>query len=158
MELVDIRIGGITFKSSLEWIFHPTENFILARHDSQRGILKIAIAETAIGTNGDAASLRKEAETLISSDQPLAAFDLTDERVGETLFGTATYHVYKDTHQYLTRLWYIVHDNNMVIATYGCPWEQRNHPEVQNEIQQCHQMMHTVKFTGSSQEVESGEA
>ncbi|GEM_PF-3590810 len=156
MELVDIRIGGITFKSSLEWIFHPTENFILARHDSQKGILKIAIAETAIGSNGDAVSLRREAESLISSDQPLEAFDLSEKRQGDTLFGTASYHVYKDDHQYLTRVWYIVQNNNMVIATYGCPWDQQNTPEVENEIQQCHQMMHTVEFTPSIDEVEEG--
>ncbi len=154
MELVDIRIGGITFKASLEWIFHPTENFILARHDSQRGILKIAIAETDYGESADSATLRREAETLITSDQPLTPFDISDVTEGNMLVGTASYHVYKDGHQFLTCLWFIGQGNNMVIATYGCPWDQRDHPEVQNEIQQCHQMMHTVTFVGSSQEVE----
>ena len=154
MELVDIRIGGIHFKASEEWIFHPTENFILARHDSQKGILKISIAETEHTDVTDRTLLLQEAESLISSDQPLEPFDAWNEEREGSLIGAASYHVFKDDHQYLTRLWYVVQGRNMVIATYGCPWELRKNKNVQEELQQCEQMILTVKFAEPQHEVE----
>lgn len=147
MEIVDIRIGGITFKASDEWIFHPTENFILARHDAQKGILKILVGEMESQESSSSEELLKAASRFLSREENLELLEDDLYQEGDIFFGSANYSVIKENKKFFTRIWYVVQGKNMVVATYGCPWEIRGDAAVQEELRQCEDMMKTVQFS-----------
>lgn len=146
MDAVEICLGGITFKATPEWMFFPYENFILARRDSQKGILKMALAESLNGRPPSAGELFENARHFVSREKLPEPFDVKEPQPGPHLFGAASFKLTQKNRHYLTRVLYLSRGKNMIFATYGCPWECREDEPVQQELYQCEKMILSVRF------------
>jgi hypothetical protein len=151
MEVVEINLGGISFNASTEWMFFPYENFILARRDSQKGILRISLAENTKGKKTTPADLLKTARQFVSRDELPAPFDIKEPNGASYLFGAASYKISEKQHDFFTRVFYLARDNDLLFAVYGCPWEDRDEEPAREELNQCERMLLSVKFTEREQ-------
>lgn len=146
MDTVEICLGGLIFKATPEWMFFPYENFILARRDSQKRILKIALAESQNGRSPSAGELFEAARGFVSRGKLSEPFDVKEPQPGAYLFGAASFKITEKNRDYLTRVLYLSRGKDMVFATYGCPWERREEEPVQQELYQCEKMILSVRF------------
>lgn len=146
MDTVEICLGGIVFKATREWMFFPYENFILARRDSQKGILKIALAESSNSRSPSAGGLFETARGFVSRENLPEPFDVKEPQPGAYLFGAASFKISEKNRDYLTRVLYLSRGKDMIFATYGCPWERREEEAVQQELYQCEKMILSVRF------------
>jgi hypothetical protein len=146
MEVVDINLAGISFKASTEWMFFPYEHFILARRDSKKGILKISLAEQTNGHAVTPSDLLRAAQKFISRGKLPAPFDVKEPYPGSYLFGAASYKIREKDRDYMTRVYYFSRGNDLLFATYGCPWDFREDEQVREEMSQCEKMILSVKF------------
>lgn len=146
MEVVDIHLAGISFKASTEWMFFPYESFILARRDSKKGILKISLAEHLNGKAAEPAELLNAAQGFLSPKELPPPFDVKEPYPGSYLFGGASYKIREKSRDFLTRVYYFSRGNDLLFATYGCPWECREDEQVREELNQCEKMILSVKF------------
>ena len=146
MEVVDISLAGISFKASTEWMFFPYESFILARRDSKKGLLKISLAEHRNGKAVEAEELMDAAQGFVSQKKLPPPFDVKEPYPGSYLFGGASYKIREKNRDFLTRVYYFSRGNDLLFATYGCPWENREDEQVREELNQCEKMILSVKF------------
>ncbi len=146
MDTVEICLGGLIFKATPEWMFFPYDNFILARRDSQKGILKIALAESQNGRSPSAGELFETARGFVSREKLSEPFDVKEPQPGAYLFGAASFKITEKNRDYFTRVLYLSRGKDMVFATYGCPWECREEEPVQQELYQCEKMILSVRF------------
>lgn len=148
MELATISIGGISLRATTEWQFFPTENFILARHDNQQGVLRINVASVE-KKSIDAQILFRNAEQLISNGDVPAPFEVKEPLADNDshLFGSASYQLAENTRELFTRAWFIQRDDHAAFGFYGCAWNAYQEAAAQREIQQCERMMMSVRFT-----------
>lgn len=149
MEVVEINLGGINFKASTEWMFFPYENFILARRDSQKGILRISLAENTNGKKPTPAGLLKAAQQFISREELPAPFEIKEPNGTSYLFGAASYRLREKQRDFFTRVFYLSREKDLLFAVYGCPWENRDEEPVREELSQCEKMLLSIKFTGT---------
>jgi len=142
MQNVTINMCGISFSSPVEWMFVPTESFILARPDSQIGLARIYMAE---GIENGVEDLKNILPELLTADHLSNAYDEKLNDWEDYQFGAMSYEISRGEKTIFARVWYRIVNSQLYFALYGCPWSKREDEEALREQQQCEYMILTAK-------------
>ena len=145
MKFVNVSLCGITFHIPNEWLFFPSDKFILAKHDAQVGLLKIALAENGRHDASEEEMLA-QASSFLSRQKLTSPFDTVHHENGTSKYGAASYRIQENKRDFLARLMYLIRGENVLLAAYGCDWANKDTPAVREELRQCELMIRSAKF------------
>lgn len=147
MEPVKVVFGEMSLTAPPDWTFVPTENFVLARRDSQIGVLQITQLEVNSLPELSPSAILAAAQQLISKEPLPEPFQVKSPVANGYLFGAASFRTRQKGRDLFTRVIYLLRDDHLVVGVYGCPWKLRNHAAAHEELSQCEKMILTVQFS-----------
>ena len=141
----EITLCGITFQTSTQWQYVPTEQYIVARRDTFVGLLRMAIADPLPAEATNSENLLQLASKFIGGGELSKPFDLKSMAQEKRHFGAASYKMPGKKRPFMARVWYLSVQDLTIFATYGCYWRHRNSEAVLQELSECDKMILSVR-------------
>jgi len=143
--MVPVSLCGLHLNAPENWVFMPNGNSILARTETQVGVLRISSITIDKSAPLTVERLEEMSGAFVSKEASLKPFDLKKPVSDNPLFGGASYRLKKGKQDFFTRVWYLYRDEKLALAAYGCPWRRRADDDTFQELHQCERMVMTIR-------------
>lgn len=143
--MIPVSLCGLRLNAPENWVFMSNGNSILARTETQVGVLRISSIDVENSALLTVKRLEEMSRAFVSNETSSKPFDLKKPVSENPLFGGASYRLKKGKRDFFTRCWYLYRDEKLALAAYGCPWRRRADDDTFQELHQCERMVMTIQ-------------